>query len=511
MINGIGSWLIYHSDRNSDKTAIVYKNRRITYEQLNERVNRLAYSFEKLGVRKGDRINALLFNCNELLEAMFACAKIGAIFSPINYRLSLDEVEYIVQDSSGTLFLYDSRLKEVADGLKNRRTSIQTFIQVGEDALEGEVFYEQLINDGKNKEPAYDIYLDEPHLMMYTSGTTGRPKGAVLTHHNTQWNAINCIAALPINENMVTLTVAPLFHVGGMNIFTTPAFYRGGTVVLEDVFHPETTLEIVEREKITSLFLVPAMWLALMQYPNLDEYDMSTLEFNISGGAPCPLTIIEFFKERGVPFFEGFGLTETAPVVAVLDSKNSSRKSGSVGKPPIHLDYKIIDVYGRPTPTGQVGELLIKGPNIFKEYWNNPEATKEAIRDGWFHSGDLAKVDEEGFLYIVDRMKDMIITGGENVYPIEVEQVLFRHPNIKEVAVVGFPDEKWGESIKAVIALKNSDEQIDLETLRAFCIGKLANFKIPKAIEIVDELPRNATGKVLKTVLRLKETELSKR
>lgn len=500
MVKGIGQWLIHHNNRRPEKTALVYKDLRFTYQQLNERVNRLANSFNELGVRKGDRVHVLLFNRNELMETLFACAKIGAIFVPINFRLSAEEVAYIVNDAGGSVFIYEERVKPVVDQMKAQVTSVRHYVQVDGELVDQR--YESLIENGENREPAFEILLDEPHMMMYTSGTTGRPKGALLTHGNTQWNALNCIDGLPIDEQMITLTVAPLFHIGGMNIFTTPLLYRGGTVILEDVFHPRTTLEIVQKERVTSLFLVPAMWLAVMQFPNIEEYNLSSLTFSISGGAPCPLTIIEFFNSRGVPFYEGFGLTETAPVVAILDSDHIVSKSGSVGRPPIHVETAVVDPYGHPIPPNAVGELIVKGPHIFKEYWNKPEATKEAIKEGWFYTGDLAKQDEDGFLYIVDRKKDMIITGGENVYPIEVEQILFRHPNVREAAVIGFPDEKWGESIKAVIALKNPEEEMDIDVLKVFCDGKLASFKIPKVIEIVDELPRNATGKVLKTVLR---------
>lgn len=504
MISGIGAWLKKHSNLHPDKEALIYKNCHFTYQELNDRVNRLANSLIHLGVRKGDRVNGLLFNGNALLEAMFACSKIGAIFVPINFRLSVDEVEYIVQDSGGMIFIYDERLEGIANGIKSRTSQIHHYIRVEDGLTDIDIDYEQLIFDSNNTELEFEIGLNEPHLMMYTSGTTGRPKGAVLTHGNTQWNAINSINAFPIDADTITLTVAPLFHIGGMNIFTTPTLYKGGTVILEDKFDPETTLEIVEKEKITTLFLVPAMWLAITQCANLNQYNLSSLKFSISGGAPCPLTIIEFFQKRGIPFFEGFGLTETSPVVTVLDSKNSLRKNGSVGRPVMHTEVKIVDTSDVEVPIGQVGELIVKGPNVFIEYWNNPIATKEAIRNGWFYTGDLAKQDEEGFLYIVDRKKDMIITGGENVYPIEVEQVLYRHPNIKEVAIVGYPDAIWGESVKATIVLKDTKEQITLQNLQEFCRGKLANFKIPKKIEIIDELPRNATGKILKNVLRSK-------
>lgn len=509
MINGIGSWLVKHCERRAEKIAIIYNDNRFTYRELNDRVNRLANSLVNLGVRKGDRVNALLFNRNELMEAMFACAKIGAIFVPINFRNSVDEVEYVVRDSGGVIFIYDDRLDTIVDGLKSRISQIHYYIRVGENQTKKDLDFEELLIQANNDETEYVIGLNDAHMMMYTSGTTGRPKGAVLTHGNTQWNAINSLSSLPIDEEMITLTVAPLFHIGGMSIFTTPTLYKGGTVVLQDKFDPQSTLEIIEQEKITSLFLVPAMWLAITQHTKFDQYNLSSLKFNISGGAPCPLTIIEFFQQRGIPFYEGFGLTETAPIICVLDSSNSMRKNGSVGKTPMHTDIKIVDIDDKEVPVGQVGELIVKGPNIFIEYWNKPKETRDAIRNGWFYTGDLAKHDEEGFLYIVDRMKDMIITGGENVYPIEVEQVLFRHPNIKEVAIVGYPDEKWGESVKAVIALKNSAEHMSLIDVRKFCEGKLAPFKIPKQIELVAELPRNATGKVLKISLRELKTENS--
>lgn len=440
------------------------------------------------------------------METMFACAKLGAIFVPINFRLSPDEVEYIVRDSGGTVFIYDSRLAEVAAAIKERVIDVRHFIQVGQTNGD-DLPYEEVLANASYAEPDFGITLNDPHMMMYTSGTTGRPKGALLTHGNTQWNAVNAIHSIAVESDDVTLTVAPLFHIGGMNIFTTPTLYKGGTVVLDDKFHPISVLETIEKEKVTTLFLVPAMWLALTQVPNFEDYNLSSLRFNISGGASCPITVIEFFQNKGVPFLEGFGLTETAPFVSVLDSKNSIRKNGSVGKPPIHTDIKVVNELGEDVPVGEVGELIVKGPNIFREYWNMPEDTKHAIRNGWFYTGDLAKFDDENFLYIVDRKKDMIITGGENVYPVEVEQVLFRHPNIKEVAVIGYPDDKWGESVKAVIALKDQTELLSLDDIRSFCDGKLARYKIPKQVEIVNELPRNATGKVLKTVLRSRSTE----
>lgn len=503
MIKGVGYWLSRHCERFPEKLAVVYKDKRLTYAEFNKRVNRLAFSLINNGIRKGDRVNTLLYNSNEQLETMFACAKIGAIFVPINYRLSAAEVDYIIQDSASHHLIYDERLENLVTQVREFNPKLDHYIVAGNAPTRTDtVNYEEFINHSNDKEPNFQINLNDIHMMMYTSGTTGKPKGAMLSHGNTVWNAINANHSIPFVEDDSTLTVAPLFHIGGMSTFTTPLIYRGGTIILDDKFDPVWTLELIEEEKITTLFLVPAMWLLLIQVPNFNDYDVSSLRLNVSGGAPCPITVIEFFQERNIPFFEGFGMTETAPVVAILDSKNCKRKNGSVGKPPMHTEVRVVDPNERDVPVGETGELIIKGPNIMAGYWNNPVATENAIKNGWFYSGDLARFDDEGFLYLVDRKKDMIITGGENVYPVEVEQVLFKHPNIKEVAVIGVPDAKWGESVKAIAVLKDQNKSLTLEEIRQFCDGKLARFKQPIYLELIDELPRNATGKVLKTVLR---------
>ncbi|CRK85107.1 o-succinylbenzoate--CoA ligase [Neobacillus massiliamazoniensis] len=502
MVKGIGNWFVKHSKARPDRLAFVYNEKRYTYVEVNERVNRLANTLLTKGVRKGDRVNALLFNTNEMLESMFACAKIGAIFVPINFRLSVDEVLYIVNDSRAYHFIYDCRMKSLVEQLRDMKSSLQEYIHVGNNPHKEDSVYEDLIANASNKEPEYDIRLEDVQMMMYTSGTTGRPKGAMLTHGNTQWNAINSINIIPFDYSDSTLAVAPLFHIGGMSVITSPLLYKGGTVFLEDHFDPTRVLQKIHDERITSIFLVPAMWQALTNVENFGAYDISSLRIAISGGAPCPITVIEFFQKRDIPFYEGFGLTETAPSVCILDRENSVRKNGSVGRELIHTSVRIVDPNDRDVPTGEVGEMIVNGPNVMAGYWNKPEATKESIKNGWFYTGDLAKFDVEGFIYIVDRKKDMIITGGENVYPIEIEQLLYRHPNIKEVAIIGYPDEKWGESIKAIVALKDSGQPLSSTDVESFLHGKIARFKIPKQIEIVEALPRNATGKILKTVLR---------
>ncbi|MFC4801475.1 long-chain fatty acid--CoA ligase [Neobacillus sp. GCM10023253] len=502
MVQGIGNWLVKHCKVRPDRLALVYNEKRFTYLEFNERVNRLANALLSLGVRKGDRVDALLLNTNEMLEAVFACAKIGAIFVPINFRLSAEEVHYIVNDSRAYHFIYDSRMRPLVDQLRMMKSSLLEYIHVGNQPHYDDLLYEKLLEEASPVEPGFEIGIDDIHLMMYTSGTTGRPKGAMLSHGNTQWNAINFIHNTPVDYSDTTLAAAPLFHIGGMSVFTLPLIYKGGANILIDGFDPVRILQKINDEQVTTLFLVPAMWQALMSVPNFDAYDISSLQFAVSGGAPCPITVIEFFQKRGIPFYEGFGLTETAPFVSILDKENTIRKNGSVGKEPMHTTVRIVDPLDRDVRPGEVGELIVNGPNVMVGYWNKPDETKEAIRNGWFYTGDLAKFDEDGFIYIVDRKKDMIITGGENVYPIEIEQVLYRHPNICEAAIIGYPDEKWGESIKAVVALKDHSQTLTVTDLIQFLDGKIARFKIPKQLEIVEALPRNATGKILKTVLR---------
>jgi fatty-acyl-CoA synthase len=500
-MKGIGSWLIQHSDYYGNKLAMVFKDRRLTYIELNKRVNRLANGLLKIGVRRGDRVAAILLNGNEIFEGLFACAKLGVIFVPINFRLSAEEVNYILSDCGADTLFYSDIFRELAEKASGP-LKISRIIQVGGEQGTGRMQYEEVLAESPDNEPGFDIDGEEVHVMMYTSGTTGKPKGAMITHANTQWNAINGVHMLPLLETDITLTVAPLFHIGALSVFTTPLIYKGGATVIHDVFDPVNVLKTVEKEKITCLFMVPAMWLAVSQVPDIGKYDLSSMRFNISGGAPCPIPVLEYFQQKGIPMWEGFGMTETSPIVSILDAENSTRKNGSIGKEVMHVDVRIVNEVEHDVPQGGIGELLVRGPNVTKGYWNKPDATREAIRGDWLHTGDMARRDDEGFLYIVDRKKDMLISGGENVYPAEVEQVLFRHPNIKEVAVIGVPDEKWGESCKAIVVLLDHSQSMTIEDLREFCEGKLARYKMPKFLEVIAELPRTATGKVLKSLLR---------
>ena len=505
LAGGVGRWIERHAAQRPDSDALRLHGERLSYSELDSRVNRLASALRDRRIGKGDRVGAVLLNSFAFLETLFACAKLGAIFVPVNFRLSPEEVEFILTDSGSRILVYHPCFHALIEPGR-ARTHLEHALCVSDatssgPGIAGDADYEETLRTGADTRIETVIHLDDPHLMMYTSGTTGRPKGAVLSHGNTTWNAVNALLSdLGLQDDDRILTVAPLFHIGGLNSPTLPAMYRGVPVVLQAAYDPVELLAELERERITVLFLVPAMWQALTQVPEFDDYDLSALRSLISGGAPCPIPAIEFFQNRGLRFQEGFGLTETAAGVCILGNEDAVRKNGSVGKPLMHVQMRIVDDNDHDVAPGEVGELLVRGPNVFLGYWNRPEASAEALRDGWFHTGDLACQDDEGFYYIVDRKKDMLISGGENVYPTEVEQVLYRHPKIREVAVIGVPDERWGEVPVAIVAPEG--DAPTLEDIHDYCSDRLARFKTPKDLIIVAALPRNATGKVLKRELR---------
>jgi len=497
----MGSWAAGHAARTPNKLALICKGERVTYAALDGRARQLAAGLRTLGVRPGDRVAVLMLNCVEVLEVLLACTHLGAIFVPINFRLSQDEIAFILDDATPELLIFHQAFAPVVEPLRGR-TRVPAWAQADGAPAPGALPYAALRGDAASFHPEA-VSSGAPALMMYTSGTTGRPKGALLSHANLLWNNIQMLLACPARDDDLNYNAAPFFHIGGLNVLTGPLLYRGGATIIDDKFDPVRALETIAREKATCAFMVPAMWAALSQVPTFDQYDLSSLRYTICGGAPCPLPVLEFYAARGIAFREGFGLTETAPIVCLLSAEDGIRKTGSVGHPAPHVAVRIVDDGDRDVPEGEPGELLVRAPNLMIGYWNRPEETAVALRGGWFHTGDLARRDAEGFLYIVDRKKDMVITGGENVSPIEVEQVLFRHPDIADVAVVGVPDARWGEALIAVVVLRPGAPAPTADDLRAFCEGKLAHYKIPRGVRALDALPRNATGKVLKHELRV--------
>ena len=500
---GIGSWLKYREIETPEKEALVSDERRFSYKQLNHRVNQLSWAMQSRGIRHGDRIAVLAYNCNEFAEIIMAAAKLGLILVPLNWRLTPVELTFILSDSGAQTLFFDAAFTSAAEELKSKTGLHHVISLYGASAVDGSACYDDFIAGKPVTEPAPSapVGLDTPHIIMYTAGTTGKPKGAVLSQGASFWNAVNCIAAMSITADDRDLNVLPMFHIGGIGLFTLAVFYMGGTVLLLRTFDPARALDIIKNEKVSIFFGVPAIFLFLANQP--DFQCLKDVRIVMSGGAPLPVSLIKLYEENGLRLRQGFGMSEAAPSIAILDQDMYLEKAGSIGRRLMHLETRVVDEDMHDVPPGEIGELIIRGPNVMIGYWNRPEATEEAFRGGWFHSGDLARREEDGSLYIVDRSKDMYISGGENVYPAEVENVIYELPEIGEAAVIGVPDEKWGEVGKAAVAVKPG-KQLTEEQIISYLKGHLAKFKVPASVVFVEALPRNAMGKVLKNALREK-------
>ncbi len=485
---------------NPERIALIFEEQEITFGEFGDRVRRQASLFRSEGVCVGDRVGYLGHNHPALLETMFAVQALGAIFVPLNFRLTAQELTFIINDAGIHSMVVDDALRPVLEPAIPDLCCKRYFSSEGEAPA-----WRHLLSERAAAEPLAKPVLVDQHdvaVIMYTSGTTGQPKGAMLTHGNILWNNINAMLAFGSNRDDVILTAAPLFHIGGLNVMTLGSFHVGSTVVLLRNFDPAQVLADFERYAVTHMFGAPAMFLFISQHPAFAKADLTSIRNLICGAAPVPESLIELYAARGIDFCQGYGLTETAPFGSFLTPEWASSKLGSAGQPPLYSDTRIVDDDNQPVAAGVRGEICLRGPNIMKGYWNRPEATVAAIdREGWFHSGDVGYLDEDGFLFICDRLKDMVISGGENVYPAEVEGVLYKHESIAEVAVIGLPDEKWGEAVTAVVAL-HKDHQLNLEELREFAQPLLARYKLPLRLHLVDALPRNPAGKVLKFVLK---------
>jgi len=501
---GIGFWLTKRELLNGNREALVDGGRRLTYRQLNRRVNQLARFLQGMGLKRGDRCAILAYNCLEFVEVIFATAKLGLILVPLNWRLAPAELSFIISDSGAETLFFDPEFAAAVESLKGK-TALRRFISIGQKEIAGATDYEKALTSQRDEEPEPDrtVELDTPHIIMYTAGTTGRPKGAILGQGASFWNAVNMSLCVDLTSKDRTLTVLPLFHVGGIGLYTLPTLYQGGTAVIQRTFDPKVTFRLIKDERIDVLFGVPAIFLFLMQDPEFKSGTMSRLRSVMSGGAPLPVSLIHQYHEAGIILQQGFGMSEAAPGIAALDRDRALAKAGSIGRPLFHMEVRIVDDQNHDQAVGQTGELLIRGPNLMQRYWNRPEATAEAFTEGWLHTGDLARMDEDGDLYIVERKKDMYISGGENVYPAEVENTIFELPQVAEAAIIGVKDKTWGEVGRAIVVLKPGQKLTETEVLN-FLKGRLAKYKVPRSVVFVDQLPRNAAGKVLKNVLKEK-------
>jgi fatty-acyl-CoA synthase len=501
-VPGIGSWLVKREFLTPAKEAVVDGEKRLSYRELNQRVNRLANALLGLGLRNGDRMAILSYNRVEFIEAIMAAAKLGLILVPLNWRLTAAELAFILKDSGAAALLFDAGLIEQAKAAREN-TALEHLVWIGDQELAGAHGYEALLSAQPESEPQPDIIpgLDTPHIIMYTAGTTGQPKGAILSQGASFWNVLNLNLPLDFTSSDRNLVVLPMFHIGGIGLFTLPMIYDGGTVVIQRAFDPVQTLTLLREEKITLFFGVPAIFLALIQHPRFNAAAFKNVRVVMSGGAPLPVSLVAQYHQAGILLQQGFGMSEAAPSIATLEKELALEKAGSIGKVVFHLDARIVDDEMNELPAGAVGELVLRGPNLLQGYWNRPEATVEAFSGDWFHTGDLARMDPDGCLYIVERKKDMFISGGENVYPAEVENAIYELPQIAEAAVIGVPDERWGEVGRAMVVLKKG-QRLAADAIIGHLKGRLAKYKIPKSVVFVEQLPRNAAGKVLKKVLR---------
>ncbi len=499
---GIGTWLTRRVLLSPDKEAVVDGQKRLTYQQLNQRTNRLSRALMDLGLQYGDRLGILSHNRLEFLEVIMAAAKLGLILVPLNWRLTASELAFILEDSRTETLVFGPELADLAREVRSK-VPLKRTIVMGETNVEDLPAYEALLKAQSDEEPIADKMpnLDTPHIIMYTAGTTGNPKGAILTQGASFWNAINLYTAIDFTVQDRNLVVLPMFHIGGIGLFTLPMLYVGGTAVIQQSFDPVRTFSLLAKEKISLFFGVPAIFIALLQHPDFKADIFQDVRLVMSGGAPLPISLVKQYHDHGIALQQGFGMSEAAPSIATLKKEHALAKAGSIGRAVFHLDARIVDDGMTELPHGQVGELVIRGPNLMQGYWNRPEATKEAFTNGWFHTGDLAKMDSDGDMYIVERKKDMFISGGENVYPAEVENAIYELPQIAENAVIGIPDERWGEVGKAFVVLK-PEKQLTKDVIIEHLKGCLAKYKIPKQVMFLDQLPRNAAGKVLKTILR---------
>lgn len=506
-------WIAFHADRTPDRLAAIDQptGRQFTYAELNDRAARLAaYLRDEWGVVRGDRVAILAKNSSEYFEFQFACWKLGAMMLPLNWRLAEPELLFILNDAAPKGIVYDAEFEAripplVIESPAKKRLRIDAL----ERGTDNAPIYEDVVQATSshiimNPQTTHD----DPMTIMYTAGTTGHPKGVLITYGMTTWNAINISTPTGLNCNSIHYVVLPTFHTGGLNLYANPVFHHGGTNIIARTFDPELTLKTLTDPalNITHVFGVPSIYLFLSQHPHFDEADLSHVESWGCGGAPMPVPVLERYARRGIIIQLGFGMTETSPTVFLIDKRRALAKPTSVGKPLLHTRVRVVNENLQDVKPGDVGEVVISGPNVTTGYWNRPDANASSFNldehgNRWLHSGDAGTVDEEGCIYIVDRFKDMYISGGENVYPAEVEQVLFEIEFVADAAVIGVPDERWGESGLAILVLK-PDCSLEPEVVIEFCKARLAKFKIPKHVAFMDSIPRNVAGKVLKRELR---------
>jgi long-chain acyl-CoA synthetase len=488
------------------RLAVVSGDVRLTYLEFEERVERLAAALATLGIQPDERVAILDKNDHRWLELYFALPRIGAVAVPLNYRLAPRELAYVLEDSTATTLLFGDEYRPTVETLQKSVSSVRNWISFGTPGS-GELGYEQILAAAAGPAPRPPRTQDDVLLQMYTSGTTGRPKGAMLTHGNMIANTLTALAERDYTAKDTYLHVAPLYHCADLELYYGMTYACGGNVILRE-FHPDRVLSIIAKERVSVVFLVPAMINFLLEEPLLEKLDLSSWRLTVYGGAPIAEDRLRTALEKlPCQLTQGYGLTETSPILCILPAADHAldgpnvRRIKSCGRPAVGVEVKIFDENDVECPPEAVGEIVARGKNIMQGYWRAPEATERALRSGWFHTGDMGLKDADGYVYIVDRKHDMIVSGGENVYPREVEEVLYFHPAVLEAAVIGVPSERWGETVKGIVVLRSEPTASETELI-AFCRERLAHYKCPTSIDFLPQLPRNPSGKVLKGTLR---------
>ena len=512
MIN-FASSLDYQAHQRPDKIVVTESGRTRTNSELLERVKILAASLEDLGIGRGDIVALLMYNRVEFIELVFAVNRIGAAFLPLNFRLAPAEWQYILHHSEAKAVFTESEFVGSIDAISDLSPHLSVKASVDSAGNAGWIPYSTLIDQGRRKvEDVADVDENDLQRLMYTSGTTSRPKGVRITHRNVTWKNLALLVQFGWTSSDVTMVAGPLYHVGALDMGGLTTMYAGGSLVLQRKFAADQLLELIERYRPSNIWLAPAMVNAVLESPDLGTRDLSSLQVILSGGEKMPEARLKQVLDLmpDVWFADAYGLTETVSSDTFLDKAHMRDKLGSVGRPVLHQEIRIVDDAGNALPPGHIGEIALRGPKVFNGYWKDPEATHQAIRDGWFHTGDVGRLDEDGYLYIEDRKKDMIVSGGENIASPEVERALYEHPEVVEAAVIGTAHPRWGEVPHAYVVLREGST-VTTHDIELFCEQRLARFKVPRLIDVINELPRSPSGKVLKRELRVRESDESHR
>jgi fatty-acyl-CoA synthase len=500
------SWcavLEHHARRAPNKPLAVFGSETVTYQGMLDRAAAVAAGLDARGVSTGDVVGLLSYNSIEFLTTIFAVNYLGAIAMPVNWRLAAAELRFILDHSEARALVCDDALIDLANQATAGLEGDLVRVCVSPGKVEAWERFSDLGADSPVRPPRAQVEGDDIHRLMYTSGTTGRPKGVMLTHANLAWKNYAHITEFSFTSSDLGLACGPLYHVGALDLTTTSLIAAGATTIIHRVFDAAAVVDEIERSRVTTVWLAPAMVNAIMALPGIEQRDLSSVRLVINGGEKMPIPLIERIQRTfsSAWFADAYGLTETVSGDTFLDRDGLLSKLGSVGRPCLYLELDIWDEHGVSVPAGERGEVVLRGPKVFKGYWRDPDATSTAFAGGWFHTGDIGVRDVDGYLYIVDRLKDMIVSGGENIASSEVERVLYEHESVVEVAVVGMPDERWGE-VPVAFAVLQPAATTTPDELIEHCRGQLAKFKVPKQVTFVDALPRNPSGKVLKRELR---------